>query len=152
MKRLLLLFALILVACAPASTHQTELSTALLPVDGLKAPGKTSATSYVEPVALIEFLNRLRSEGRSPQQHGVYVEKLDGGEPVAMANENTAFNPASVIKLATTLAALDKLGPDHRFRTEFRAAGEINPRTSELRGDLILMSGGDPSFSIPDAR
>ncbi|MEO6724340.1 MAG: D-alanyl-D-alanine carboxypeptidase [Blastocatellia bacterium] len=157
MKRLPLLFAVMLAACAPASTHQTkpstaDLSTALLPVDDLKAPGKNSSISYVEPIALIEFLNRLRSEGRSLQQHGVYVEKLDGGEPVARANENTAFNPASVIKLATTLAALDKLGPDHRFRTEFRATGELNRRTGELQGDLILMSGGDPSFSIPDAR
>lgn len=148
MKRLPLFFAVMLAACAPASTHHTDLSTALLPVDGFKAAGKT----YVEPMALVEFVNRLRSEGRNSQQHGVYVEKLDGGEPVAMANENTAFNPASVIKLATTLAALDKLGPTHRFRTEFRSTGEINSRTGELQGDLILVSGGDPSFSIPDAR
>ena len=159
MKRLPLLFAVILAACAPASTHQTkqadhqtQMATAMLPVDGLKAPAKSSTASYVEPLALTEFLNRLRSEGRSPQQHGVYVEKLDGGQPVAMTNENTAFNPASVIKLATTLAALDKLGPNHRFLTEFRAAGKIDSRTGELQGDLILMCGGDPSFSIADAR
>lgn len=150
MKRLPLLFALLLTACATDSTRQIHLSTALLPASSEKS-GK-AVKSYVEPQALTEFLNRLQAEGRSLQLHGVYVEKRDGGEPVAMLNENATFNPASVIKLATTLAALETLGPGHRFRTEFRAAGELNPRTGELQGDLILVSGGDPSFSIDDAR
>jgi D-alanyl-D-alanine carboxypeptidase/D-alanyl-D-alanine-endopeptidase (penicillin-binding protein 4) len=149
MKRLPLLFALLLNTCVPASTTRTEMSVSLLPARG---KADKPAYRYVEPPALTEFLSRLQSEGRNPQQHGVYVEKLEGGEPVAKTNENAAFNPASVIKLATTLAAMEKLGPNHRFRTEFRAAGEINARTGELAGDLILISGGDPSFSIQDAR
>jgi D-alanyl-D-alanine carboxypeptidase/D-alanyl-D-alanine-endopeptidase (penicillin-binding protein 4) len=150
MKQLPLLLGMLLTACAPGSTGHTKLSTSLLPAATEKAA--KPAYHYVEPMALIEFSNRLQSEGRSPQQHGVYVEKLDGGEPVAMLNENVAFNPASVIKLATTLAALERLGPDYRFRTEFRAAGEVDQRTGELHGDLILASGGNPSLSIPDAR
>ncbi|HMV49351.1 MAG TPA: D-alanyl-D-alanine carboxypeptidase [Blastocatellia bacterium] len=108
--------------------------------------------TYVPPQALTEFLNRLQSEGRDLQQHGVYVEKLADGGPLAKLNETATFNPASVIKLATTLAALETLGPKHRFRTEFRASGEINPKTGELLGNLILVSGGDPAFSIADAR
>lgn len=150
MKRLPYLFALLLTACATASTRQIQLSTALLPANSEKT--SQPVKSYVAPQALTEFLNRLQSEGRSLQQHGVYIEKRDGGEPVAMLNENVTFNPASVIKLATTLAALEKLGPKHRFRTEFRARGEINAQTGELKGDLILVSGGDPAFSIADAR
>lgn len=154
MKRLplrcALLSVLLLNACATGLTRKVQLSNALLPASNDKNGGVTK--HYTEPQALTDFLNRLQSEGRSSQQHGVYIEKLDGGEPVAMLNENTAFNPASVIKLATTLAALERLGPEHRFRTEFRAAGELDPRSGELQGDLILVSGGDPSFSIPDAR
>ncbi len=150
MKRLPLLLALLLTACATASTRQIQLSTALLPANSEK-PGKP-VKGYVAPQSLTEFLNRLQAEGRSLQQHGVYVEKRYGGEPVAMLNENVTFNPASVIKLATTLAALEKLGPAHRFRTEFRAGGELNLRTGELQGDLILVSGRDPAFSIADAR
>lgn len=102
--------------------------------------------------AMEEFAYRLQAEGRSLNLHGVYVERFDSGQPVARMNENAVFNPASVVKLATTLAALDRLGPNHRFRTEFRTAGHINPQTGELVGDLILVSGRDPSFSIRDAQ
>ncbi|MDX2040318.1 MAG: D-alanyl-D-alanine carboxypeptidase [Acidobacteriota bacterium] len=102
--------------------------------------------------AMDEFAYRLQAEGRNLRLHGVYVERWDTGQPVAQLNENAVFNPASVIKLATTLAALDRLGPNHRFRTEFRTAGQINRQTGELVGDLILVSGRDPSFSIRDAQ
>ncbi|MEK7832683.1 MAG: D-alanyl-D-alanine carboxypeptidase, partial [Acidobacteriota bacterium] len=98
------------------------------------------------------YLYRLQADGRNPGLHGVYVERWDSGQPVARLNENAVFNPASVVKLATTLAALDRLGPNHRFRTEFRAAGWINQQTGELVGDLIIVSGRDPSFSIRDAQ
>jgi len=116
--------------------------------------GKSSfrPEDYQDPRSLKEYVKRLQADGRNQHNHGVYIETLDGGEPVAMLNETTEFNPASVIKLATTLAALNKLGVDYRFRTEFRAGGEINQQTGELDGDLILLSGGDPSFSIANAR
>ena len=81
---------------------------------------------YVAPRALGDFTKALTAAGRDPSKHGVYVETLDGGEPVAMMNEDTLFNPASVIKLATTLAALNRLGPNHRFHTDLLANGEIN--------------------------
>ena len=46
-----------------------------------------------------------------------------------------AFVPASIIKLATALAAFHHLGPDYRFKTEFfRDAG----------GNLIVRGYGDP--------
>jgi len=107
---------------------------------------------YVAPRALGDFTTALTADGRDPSKHGVYVETLDGGEPVAMMNEDTEFNPASVIKLATTLAALNRLGPNHRFHTDLLANGEINDKTGELNGDLIIFSGRDPSFSISDAK
>jgi D-alanyl-D-alanine carboxypeptidase/D-alanyl-D-alanine-endopeptidase (penicillin-binding protein 4) len=47
---------------------------------------------------------------------------------------------------------LNKLGPNHRFHTDLLANGEINEKTGELNGDLILFSGRDPSFSISDAK
>jgi D-alanyl-D-alanine carboxypeptidase/D-alanyl-D-alanine-endopeptidase (penicillin-binding protein 4) len=107
---------------------------------------------YVAPRALGDFTNALTAAGRDWRKHGVYIETLDGGEPVAMMNEDTPFNPASVIKLATTLAALNMLGPNHRFHTDFLANGEIDVKAGELNGDLILFSGRDPSFSISSAR
>ena len=107
---------------------------------------------YVAPRSIGEFTSALTAEKRDWRKHGVYIETLEGAEPVAMMNEDVTFNPASVIKLATTLAALNKLGPNYRFHTDILANGEINEKSGELNGDLILYSGQDPSFSITDAK
>src|SRR5918995_1761336 len=56
--------------------------------------------------------------------------------------------PASTAKLATAVAALDVLGPEHRFRTELLTSGVIEHGV--LRGDLILRGGGDPLLDLPD--
>jgi serine-type D-Ala-D-Ala carboxypeptidase/endopeptidase (penicillin-binding protein 4) len=128
------------------------------PKDAPPAPVKQFAAPAREykrppdPQALVAFRERLLAEQRDATQHGVYIEALESGEPVAAWNERMLFNPASVLKLATSLAALEKLGADYRFRTEFRAGGAVDARTGELDGDLIMLSGGDPAFSIQDAR
>jgi D-alanyl-D-alanine carboxypeptidase/D-alanyl-D-alanine-endopeptidase (penicillin-binding protein 4) len=101
--------------------------------------------------SLVKFKQKLESEGRDLKMHGVYIETLDTREPIATFNEDALFNPASVMKIVTSIAALDKLGADYRFKTEFRAYGEVSPKTGELKGDLIVISGGDPAFSLRDA-
>lgn len=52
--------------------------------------------------------------------------------------------PASVTKAVTALYALDKLGANYAFRTRLLATGTI--QNGELRGDLILVGGGDPTL------
>ncbi|MGH9753717.1 MAG: D-alanyl-D-alanine carboxypeptidase [Blastocatellia bacterium] len=153
----LLVVILILAGCAQVPVDDAKMSVGLAAPKKLPPPPSKDRSAelkarYVAPRALGDFTNALTAEGRDQRKHGVYVETLDGGEPVAMMNEDTPFNPASVIKLATTLAALDRLGPNHRFHTDFLANGEIDEKTSELNGDLILFSGRDPSFSISDAK
>jgi D-alanyl-D-alanine carboxypeptidase/D-alanyl-D-alanine-endopeptidase (penicillin-binding protein 4) len=127
----------------------------LFPVPVPDSASPVRAAAELRPLpevrALAEFKRRLIADGRDPSQHGVYVETLNEAQAVAALNENLLFNPASVAKLATSLAALDKLGANYRFRTELRAVGEIDARTGELQGDLILVSS-DPSFSLQDAR
>jgi D-alanyl-D-alanine carboxypeptidase/D-alanyl-D-alanine-endopeptidase (penicillin-binding protein 4) len=106
----------------------------------------------LSPRALTAFSARLQAEGRDWRRLGVYVESFETGEPVAAFNEDEAFNPASVVKLATTLAALERLGPNQTFHTDFLATGEIDPVAGELFGDLILFSGRDPAFRESDAK
>jgi len=72
----------------------------------------------------------------------VYVEDLDSGEAVARWNETVQRNPASTMKLLTTLVALDTLGPAYRWRTEVYARGTLANGT--LDGDLLLKGYGDP--------
>ena len=55
------------------------------------------------------------------------------------------MNPASVMKLATTAAALDLLGPAFTFKTEFYWRGEL--RGGVLEGDLHIKGGADPKLT-----
>ena len=76
------------------------------------------------------------------------VLDLQSGEAIAERGAERDHIPASSAKLATAVAALELLGPDHRFRTEMRVTGPIEQGT--LKGDLILRGGGDPLLDIPD--
>ena len=57
------------------------------------------------------------------------------------------MQPASTMKLVTTVVALDRLGPNHRGRTELLAAGAID--AGVLNGDIVLKGGADPDFGLP---
>jgi D-alanyl-D-alanine carboxypeptidase/D-alanyl-D-alanine-endopeptidase (penicillin-binding protein 4) len=80
-----------------------------------------------------------------PSTHGVLFESLEPGRRVVAAhNADTTFNPASLVKLATTVVALRKLGPDYRFKIHAYAAGEVD-KAGTLSGDLFFV-GSDPAF------
>lgn len=80
---------------------------------------------------------------------GVLAETLDGGM-VAAQSVDGKFNPASSIKLATTLVALQTLGPEHRFLTSVWVAGTIDKTNGTVTGDLVV-TGRDPSFHYEHA-
>ena len=58
-----------------------------------------------------------------------------------------AMQPGSTMKIVTTVVALDRLGPNHRGRTELFAAGAIEGEL--LNGDLVLQGGADTEFDLP---
>src|SRR5690349_17641844 len=80
---------------------------------------------------------------------GVLVETLDG-KVVSSQSENEQFNPASTLKLATALVALQTFGPSHRFATGIWTDGTIDKTTGVLNGNLYI-SGRDPSFHYEHA-
>jgi serine-type D-Ala-D-Ala carboxypeptidase/endopeptidase (penicillin-binding protein 4) len=57
------------------------------------------------------------------------------------------MQPGSAMKLVTTIVALDRLGPNHRGRTELHTTGVVNDGV--LDGDLVLVGGADPDFDLP---
>jgi D-alanyl-D-alanine carboxypeptidase/D-alanyl-D-alanine-endopeptidase (penicillin-binding protein 4) len=93
------------------------------------------------------YLKALAKVGKDLDAQGLYVESLDASTILADHQSDVAFNPASVIKIATSFAALDKLGPEYHFETAFEADGEINKKSRTLEGNLILASTGDPLLS-----
>jgi len=76
-----------------------------------------------------------------------HVETMDGDD-VTSARADEPVNPASVVKLATTLVALEQLGSRHRFETVFGAGGTFDSDSGVLDGDLIVVGGGDPDFHV----
>ena len=74
-----------------------------------------------------------------------HAETLDG-RVLASRGADTPFNPASLVKVGTSLWALESLGPEHRYRTVFGVAGEWDKTSGRLVGSLIVQGWGDPDF------
>lgn len=72
----------------------------------------------------------------------LYIKEVDKVTPLIANEIITPRNPASVIKLVTTYAALEILGPNHTWQTNFYALGETQGET--LNGDLLMLGSGDP--------
>lgn len=68
------------------------------------------------------------------------------GETVYEFNALESQIPASVMKLVTSAAALELLGPDYRFYTRIGHTGSLNKNTGRLNGDIIISGGGDPAL------
>ena len=72
----------------------------------------------------------------------IFVQEVGASEPLMSMGADQARNPASTIKLLTTWAALEGLGPARTWATDVYADGEIVDGV--LQGDLILKGYGDP--------
>lgn len=79
---------------------------------------------------------------------GWLVADLDSGAVLDAREPDRPFAPASVAKLPTAFYVLDRLGSDFRFQTRILAAGDQSDGT--LRGDLVLLGGGDPELDTDD--
>ena len=76
----------------------------------------------------------------------VVVQPVDSGTPLVAHNASQAMNPASVMKLVTTYAALDLLGPAYSWKT---TVWTENPAVDGvLNGNLYIKGSGDPRFAI----
>ncbi|HUP96573.1 MAG TPA: D-alanyl-D-alanine carboxypeptidase/D-alanyl-D-alanine-endopeptidase [Usitatibacter sp.] len=75
----------------------------------------------------------------------VVVEPVGDGPVLVSHRASEAMNPASVMKLVTTFAALDQLGPAFTFRTDFLLEGELV--RGVLEGNLVIRAGGDPKIT-----
>jgi D-alanyl-D-alanine carboxypeptidase/D-alanyl-D-alanine-endopeptidase (penicillin-binding protein 4) len=95
-----------------------------------------------------EILDALKQQEIAPANVSVYVHDLSSPAPLITLNERTPRNPASVIKLLTTLVALNTLGRDYTWRTEAYVRGRL--RQGRLDGELIFKGYGDP-YLTPEA-
>lgn len=111
------------------------IATLLTPLLGA---GAVLAAELPEPV-----LRLMQAAQIPPQAAGVVVVR--GDTTLVAHNAGQSMQPASTMKLFTTLAALEQLGPVFRGRTELLTSAALVNGT--LEGDLILRGGADADFN-----
>lgn len=100
--------------------------------------------------ALENYFTRLSESGAPTDFQSVLIETLDG-KTLVERNADTALNPASVMKLATSYLALKRYEPDHKFKTIAYTTGLVDESKQILYGDIIIETEGDPNFTLEDA-
>jgi len=145
-KRRSLAWGLALLLCsslawsAPSAASATSANPAAPTSPSNASPTRSSAATLPPAVA-----SALRAAAVPPEALALWIAPVRSGAAPWLAHQHTeAFNPASTLKLVTSLAALELLGPGHLWRTEVYSSGEL--RAGVLHGNLYLRGGGDPAL------
>ncbi len=96
----------------------------------------------------VEIASEFQRAGIPEEAVGIVIQPIGLSEPKVLHNAGTVFHPASTMKVLTTYAALELLGPSFTWQTGAYITGEV--RHGILYGDLIIRGSGDPSFSQKD--
>ena len=91
------------------------------------------------PPALVRAM---KAAGIPANHISIHVRDAGTDEAVVELNADQPRSPASTIKVLTTFAALDTLGPSYTWKTHAYRTGRL--ANGVLTGDLILVGGGDP--------
>ncbi len=83
-------------------------------------------------------------------QLGLMVYDLTTNQTIFTHNERQRQRPASVMKLVTSITALDMLGGNYDYRTSICYKGHLVGDT--LRGDLYCVGGFDPTITRSDMK
>ncbi|NJL83759.1 MAG: D-alanyl-D-alanine carboxypeptidase [Chloroflexaceae bacterium] len=94
-----------------------------------------------------QYLQELAVLGIDPVSQGVWIQS--DWAVLGEHNGKTPASAASLTKIATSLAALQRWGPEHRFETRLYAPGPV--AAGVLKGDLWVVGGGDPLFVWEEA-
>ncbi|MGZ3236329.1 MAG: D-alanyl-D-alanine carboxypeptidase, partial [Burkholderiaceae bacterium] len=88
----------------------------------------------------------LKRAGIPASAVGLYIQDVSGSKVLAALNQNVPLSPASTMKLVTSDAALELLGPTFTWKTQAYATG--SQVGDVLQGDLIIKGSGDPKLVI----
>lgn len=111
-------------------------------------PPQTDFKAVIPCPELVSSLEQILYQSDNLSNQGIIIETLDGGTQLASLNTDQLYNPASGLKIPLSLAALERWGAEHRFRTSFYIDGELDADRNVLNGNLILYSEGDPTLRV----
>lgn len=125
-----------------------RIHTAVLALVAVLAGAAPAGAAYSEADLRTKIGREMR---KAPISSGAYVRDMDTGEELYALRENAVRIPASVEKLFTTSTALLRLGPSATLQTSVVVAPEavVEPG-GVLRGNVVLVGGGDPFFGDHD--
>lgn len=83
----------------------------------------------------------------SRSESGILIVDVESGAVVAQHDPDRPLIPASNMKLFTTSAGLELLGPGYEFRTAVSTRGDVD-RKGVLHGDIKITGGGDPTIGV----
>lgn len=118
------------------STLLRCLALLLLACSGFCAHGRNVAQL---PPAVARAMNQ---SGVPAKNVSIFVRDASTNQTIVELNADTPRSPASTIKVLTTFAALDMLGPAYTWKTHAYLGGRL--ANGVLNGDLILVGEGDP--------
>jgi D-alanyl-D-alanine carboxypeptidase/D-alanyl-D-alanine-endopeptidase (penicillin-binding protein 4) len=96
-----------------------------------------TTTAWAQPAAGVRSrLDAVLKPYEGKGTIGVVVRRLDDGRELYAHEADTPLKPASVMKLFTTAAALDRFGPTFKLETRVYLDGD----------ELLIVGGGDPGF------
>ncbi|ATL29465.1 D-alanyl-D-alanine carboxypeptidase/D-alanyl-D-alanine-endopeptidase [Streptomyces formicae] len=104
---------------------------------GLGAPAGTAPVPTGR--ALADVLDPIMKDPALGPEKAAVVVDAASGKRVYDKDADKLLTPASTIKIATAVAALGSVGPDHRITTKT----VIEPDTDEV----VLVGGGDPTLT-----
>ena len=106
------------------------------------------ATSFASAQGLPPEVDAALARAKIPREAMavLLVDAQGQASPRVSHRANIAMNPASVMKLVTTYAALDLLGPSYTWATPVFVDGPI--RDGTLHGNLTIQGQGDPKLVL----
>ncbi|MGC0250566.1 D-alanyl-D-alanine carboxypeptidase/D-alanyl-D-alanine endopeptidase [Pseudactinotalea sp. Z1748] len=101
--------------------------------------------------AWVEDVDRILADSRlDGALAGVVVQDARTGERLYEHNPGYRLMPASNVKMLTSAAAMELLGPDYTYTTTVLTDGERRGNSEVVHGDLYLKGDGDPTMLEQD--
>jgi D-alanyl-D-alanine carboxypeptidase/D-alanyl-D-alanine-endopeptidase (penicillin-binding protein 4) len=135
----------VLVGCHPSAESQTE-PPAQPPVAPAPAPKPVAPPPPAAPIVTTKLAAAVVTKQSKSLRASVGVYDATTGDALYEANGASPRRPASVMKVATTSAALLTLGPKAELATEVFATAKPDAE-GRVDGDLVVRGGGDPGFN-----
>ncbi len=117
-----------------------------LAIAGLLLPLALPLNAAVDSSLPSKVQQALKANKINSRSLSLVTLPLNGPGNSTFFNADISVNPASTMKLVTTYAALELLGPTYQWKTEFYTDGAL--KDGVLHGNLFLKGGGDPKLNM----